>query len=108
MAARGFAAVDIGASGGRVMAGVVDPSQVTLHEVHRFPNGARVSDGHLRWDLTGLFGEVLEGLRLLVGSFPDVESIGVDTWGVDYGLLGTDGKLLAEPIAYRDDRTITV
>ena len=108
MAARVFAAVDIGASGGRVMAGVVDPTSVTLHEVHRFPNGARRSDGHLRWDLTGLFGEVLEGLRLLARDLPDVESIGIDTWGVDYGLLDAEGALIAEPIAYRDDRTSAV
>src|SRR6185369_13926125 len=79
-----------------------------LHEVHRFPHGACAADGHLRWDLDRLLGEVLEGLRLLALEFPQVESIGIDTWGVDYGRLGSDGELLAQPIAYRDDRTTSV
>jgi rhamnulokinase len=99
-----FAAVDLGASGGRVMRGTVDDEHVTLEPVHRFPNGAVDRDGHLRWDLTGLFREVAVGLARL----PDAESIGIDTWGVDYGLLDGDGQLLAEPIAYRDDRTADV
>ena len=110
MAQRVFCAVDIGASGGRVMAGVVDPSsgRTTLHTLHRFANGATVRDGHLRWNLTGLFTEVITGLTALAAQFPDVESIGIDTWAVDYGLLDSDGRLLAEPISYRDNRTDAV
>ena len=104
MAEQVFAAVDIGASGGRVIAGVVDTGAVQLHEVHRFPNGCAPRDGHLRWDLTRLFDEVLAGLAKVT----DATSIGIDTWAVDYGLLDEDGKLLAEPIAYRDDRTAPV
>ena len=100
------AAVDIGASSGRVVAGVVDDDgRVELHTVHRFANGAVRSDGRLRWDLSGLFAEVLTGLTSLGERFADVASIGVDTWAVDYGLLDADGRLLAEPTAYRDDRT---
>jgi rhamnulokinase len=105
MAARVFGAIDIGASGGRVMAGVIDGRRTTLHTVRRFPNGAASRDGHLRWDLTGLYAEVLRGLSALARHFPEVESIGVDTWAVDYGLLDADGRLLAEPISYRDNRT---
>ena len=105
MTARVFGAIDIGASGGRVMAGVVEGGRTTLHTVHRFANGASRRDGHLRWDLTGLFAQVLTGLRALASGFPDVESLGIDTWAVDYGLLDDDGRLLAEPVAYRDDRT---
>jgi rhamnulokinase len=105
MTASVFGAIDIGASGGRVMAGVVDGEQTTLHTVHRFPNGVASRDGHLRWNLTGLFAEVLTGLRALARDFPVVESIGIDTWAVDYGLLDADGRLLAEPISYRDART---
>lgn len=108
MAARVFGAIDIGASGGRVMAGVVDGRSTTLHTVRRFPNGAAPSQGHLRWDLTGLFGEVQRGLSALARHFPEVESIGIDTWAVDYGLLDADGRLLAEPISYRDSRTDSV
>lgn len=103
-----FAAVDIGASGGRVMAGSVGGGRIGLRAVHRFPNGARTRDGHLRWDLPALFAEVLTGLRRLAAEHPEVESIGIDTWGVDYGLLDDDGHLLAEPVAHRDDRTAAV
>lgn len=110
MAGRVFGAVDIGASGGRVMAGVVDPAsgRTQLHTLHRFANGAAMQGGHLRWNLTGLFDEVLTGLTELAAQFPDVESIGIDTWAVDYGLLDSDGRLLAEPISYRDGRTDAV
>jgi rhamnulokinase len=108
MTARVFGAVDIGASGGRVIAGVVDGDRTTLHTLHRFPNGAAHREGHLRWDLTGLYAEVLAGLRSLATAYPQVESIGIDTWAVDYGLLDADGRLLAEPVSYRDSRTETV
>jgi rhamnulokinase len=103
--ARVFAAIDLGASGGRVVAGVVDGTTAALDVIHRFPNGVREHDGHLRWDFTGLYREVLTGLALLADRHPRVESIGIDTWGVDYGLLDVHGALLGEPIAYRDDRT---
>lgn len=108
MRGRVFGAVDIGASGGRVIAGLVDGDRTTLHTVHRFPNQAQRRDGHLRWDLTGLFAQVVTGLRALGRDFPEVESIGIDTWAVDYGLLDAEGRLLAEPVSYRDDRTTPV
>ena len=104
MAPRVFAAVDLGASSGRVMAGVVDGEHVSLEAVHRFPNGAKRSDGHLRWKFSALHQELRAGLARV----PEAESIGVDTWGVDYGLLDAAGALLAEPIAYRDDRTAKI
>src|SRR4051794_8119350 len=105
MPRRVVAAIDLGASGGRVMAGIIDDGRVTLDPIHRFPNGVVQRDGHLRWNITELFDQALEGLTLLAAKYPEVESIGIDTWAVDYGLLGTDGPLLAEPIAYRDPRT---
>ncbi|MCZ4589964.1 rhamnulokinase [Rhodococcus opacus] len=108
MPARVFGAVDIGASSGRVIAGVVDGDRTTLHTVHRFTNGVREQGGHLRWDITGLYREVLTGLRALAAGFPEVESIGIDTWAVDYGLLDAEGNLLSEPISYRDGRTDAV
>ena len=76
--------------------------------VHRFANGLQTVDGHLRWNLSGLYAEVLTGLTELAARYPGVVSIGIDTWAVDYGLLDADGRLLAEPIAYRDDRTDAV
>ena len=103
-----FGAVDIGASSGRVVAGVLDDDGLHLDVVHRFANGAVEVDGHLRWDLTGLFAEVLVGLTALAARHPRVRSVGIDTWAVDYGLLGADGRLLAEPVAYRDGRTDAV
>ncbi|WP_270889017.1 rhamnulokinase [Pedococcus sp. 5OH_020] len=106
MAGRVFGAIDIGASSGRVIAGVVDAAgRTTLHTVHRFPNGPVAREGHLRWDFTGLFDQVLTGLRRLAERFPQVESIGIDTWAVDYGLLDAKGRLLGEPVSYRDSRT---
>jgi len=101
---RVFAAVDVGASGGRVMAGTVDGDHIRLEAVHRFANGVVERDGHLRWDLDRIFDEVRTGLS----KTPDALSIGIDTWAVDYGLLDADGRLLAQPIAYRDDRTAAV
>jgi rhamnulokinase len=104
---RVFGAVDLGAASGRVMAGVVEDGTVTLHTIHRFPNAPEERDGHLRWNLSHLFEEVLAGVTRLGRDFPTVESIGIDTWAVDYGLLDADGRLLAEPVAYRDPRTTT-
>ena len=78
---------------------------MTLHTVHRFANGMHEADGHLRWDIGGLYVEVRRGLRMLGREFPSVESIGIDTWAVDYALLDAGGTLLADPIAYRDTRT---
>ncbi len=103
--ARVFGAVDLGASGGRVMAGVVDGGHVGLTEVHRFANAIVDRDGHLRWDIRRLYAEVIVGLTALAERFPEAESIGIDTWGVDYALLDSDGDLIADPIAYRDPRT---
>ena len=105
MTRRVFGAIDIGASGGRVMAGVVDGASTTLHTLHRFPNGPVQREGHLRWNLTRLWSEVLTGLRLLARDFPETESVGIDTWAIDYALLDEGGLLLAEPISYRDGRT---
>jgi len=96
-----FAAVDVGASGGRVMRGVVDDDGVALDAVHRFANGVIERGGHLRWDIQRIHHEVLEGLARI----PDATSIGIDTWGVDYGLVADTGELFADPISYRDERT---
>lgn len=99
-----FAAVDLGATSGRVIVGRVGPDNLDLTEVHRFPNTpVRLPDG-LRWDVLALFQGVLDGLREAARR-GGVASIGVDTWAVDYGLLDTDGALLGHPYHYRDDRT---
>ncbi|TDC90166.1 rhamnulokinase family protein [Actinomadura sp. 7K507] len=97
-----FAAVDLGASSGRVMTGRVGPGTLELDEVRRFANRPVRVNGTLHWDILGLYGNVLDGLR----STPSgVASVGIDSWAVDYGLLDADGRLLANPVHYRDSRT---
>ncbi len=102
------AAIDIGASSGRVVAGIIRDGAISIEVVHRFANGLATVDGHLRWNLTALYAEVLTGLAKVAARYPGVLSIGIDTWAVDYGLLDREGRLLAEPVAYRDDRTEAV
>jgi rhamnulokinase len=98
-----FAAVDLGASSGRVVLGHIADGRLRTEEVHRFDNGAvRLPDG-LHWDAIGLFREILTGLRLAAPHAP--VSVGIDSWAVDYGLLDERGGLLGEPFCYRDSRT---
>ncbi|MFM9010843.1 MAG: rhamnulokinase family protein [Planctomycetota bacterium] len=99
-------AVDLGASGGRVVAGSFDGRQLELEEIHRFENGPVSLAGQLVWDLPRLWQEVVAGLRAAAERHgPAVTSVGVDTWGVDFAFLGTDGALLGNPVCYRDART---
>ncbi len=95
------AAVDLGASSGRVMLGVVGDAQLELSEVHRFWNGPVRLRDTLHWDVLHLYRSVLDGLRT-AGS---VDGIGIDSWAVDYGLLDASGRLIGNPVHYRDSRT---
>ena len=98
-------AVDFGAGSGRVIVGEVLPERTKLEEVHRFPNRqVRVGD-RLYWDFLYLFEEMKTGLRKAFRQYPDIVSIGVDTWGVDFGLIDRQGRLLGNPVCYRDSRT---
>ncbi|MGW8361404.1 rhamnulokinase [Streptomyces wedmorensis] len=99
-----FAAADLGATSGRVMLGRVGSGRLGLTELHRFPNTPVPLPDGLRWDALGLFGGILEGLRAAARS-GGVDSVGVDSWAVDYGLLDADGSLLGSPYHYRDRRT---
>jgi rhamnulokinase len=99
-----FAAVDLGASGGRVMVGEVGPGQLRLHEQHRFPNVPVPVLSTLHWDILRLYRDVLDGLRSAARDF-SLASIGIDSWGVDYGLIDPGGALLGNPVHYRDSRT---
>ncbi|WP_030938026.1 MULTISPECIES: rhamnulokinase [Streptomyces] len=103
---KSYAAVDLGASSGRVMVGRVSPDSVELSEAHRFPNRPVRVPEELRWDVLALYGGVLDGLRE-AGAHCDggLASVGVDSWAVDYGLLDADGALLGNPVHYRDART---
>jgi sugar (pentulose or hexulose) kinase len=98
------AAVDLGASGGRVMAGQVGAAGLALHEVHRFENLPVSAGGTLYWDILRLYADVRHGLDAAAREF-GLASVGIDSWGVDYGLLGPSGALLGNPVHYRDART---
>ncbi|MFB9905681.1 rhamnulokinase [Allokutzneria oryzae] len=95
------AAVDLGASSGRVMTGRVTEDSVELTEVHRFRNGPVRLGSTLHWDILGLYQGILDGLR----AAGPIEGVGIDTWAVDYGLLDSTGALLGNPVHYRDSRT---
>jgi len=101
-------AIDLGAGSGRAMVGGIGASGFTLREAHRFHYGPRRASNHLRWDFDALAQGIKEGIRRSLPLAAEVggriESIGVDSWGVDYGLVDAGG-LLEEPISYRDERT---
>ena len=99
-----FLAVDIGASSGRHIVGWEEEGQLRTEEVLRFPNGVKERDGHLVWDLEELLGYVKEGIRRGKAAYPDLVSLSVDTWGVDYVLMQGDREVLPG-YAYRDGRT---
>ena len=98
-------AIDLGGSNGRVIVGHVGPDRLDLEDVHRFPNDpVRLPDG-LHWDALRLFHEIVEGLRRAGRSAPDLASVAIDSWAVDFGLLDASGALLYEPFHYRDGRS---
>jgi rhamnulokinase len=99
-------AIDLGASGGRVVSGAFDGHLLELEEIHRFENAPVAMGGQLVWDLVRLWQEVVQGLRLAAARHgSQVSTVGVDTWGVDFSFLGADDVLLANPVCYRDART---
>jgi rhamnulokinase len=101
-----FLAVDMGASSGRHVAGLFDGELLTLEEVHRFENGPVTVGDHLHWDLLHQWDNIQQGLRASAAKYGErIRSIGVDTWGVDFGLLGRGDELLGNPYHYRDART---
>ncbi len=102
---RAIAAVDLGAESGRVMLARYDGQRLSLDEVHRFPNRPVMARGHRFWNLLGLWDETLTGLRKARQEAGALDSIGVDTWGVDYGLVNARGLPRALPVHYRDHRT---
>jgi rhamnulokinase len=100
---KAVAAVDLGATSGRVMLGYVGHNELRLTPVARFPNGPVALGDELHWNVSGLFEHVLTGLASAVKQEPDLASVAVDSWAVDYGLL-KNGELQGEPFHYRDER----
>ena len=98
-------AFDFGASSGRAIIGCFDGDKITLEEVHRFSNDPVSVGGTVYWDVLRLFYEIKQGIikAKIAGGF---DSIGIDTWGVDFGLIDYEGKLMENPVHYRDARTV--
>lgn len=97
-------AVDFGGSSGRVMAGIISGNTLEMHEVHRFDNQICRLGGGAYWDFPRLFSEMISGLKEAVKQGFKLLSIGVDTWGVDFGLIDRHGRPLEYPVSYRDSR----
>ncbi|WP_026518289.1 rhamnulokinase [Butyrivibrio sp. MC2021] len=102
---RYFLAIDIGASSGRHMLSWMEEGKMMLREMYRFENRQKEKDGHLCWDLDNLWEGVTEGLKACKKEGMIPETIGIDTWAVDFVLLDGEDKLIGDAVAYRDDRT---
>jgi rhamnulokinase len=102
-----YLAIDIGASSGRHIVGWMDGGDLKTEEVYRFPNGVTESEGHLTWDIDALVSHVKEGIDKARGKFGEIESLSVDTWGVDYVLMRGEQEVYP-CYAYRDGRTEAV
>ena len=102
-----YLAIDIGASSGRHIVGWLEGGELKTEEIYRFPNGVTELDGHLTWDIDALLGHVKKGIAIAKEKYPRIESLSVDTWGVDYVLLRGDEEI-RPCCAYRDSRTEAV
>ncbi len=98
--------IDLGASSGRAVLGRLDNDRLLLEEVHRFPHGPVPLGGTLWWDVLHLWSGILDSLRACArGGVDKLSGIGITTWGIDFGLLSADGRLIENPVCYRDHRT---
>ncbi|MDQ8194558.1 rhamnulokinase [Coraliomargarita sp. SDUM461004] len=101
-----YLAVDLGAGSGRVLAGEFDGQRIELHELNRFENKPIELPDGWHWNITDLYQNILDGLKAAAKKYRNRPiSVGIDTWGVDYGLLDADGRLIGTPYQYRDNRT---
>ena len=98
-------AIDLGATSGRGIIGSFDGKKLSLEENHRFDDSSVNMTGSLQWNINDIY----ENIKTAIGKSPkDIKTIGIDTWGVDYGLLDKHGKLLTNPVHYRDTRTVGI
>ena len=100
-----FLAFDLGATSGRAIIGTVENDKLTSEEVYRFPNAVKEIDGKYYWDINSLFDHFKAALKKVAGMGLKIESIGIDTWGVDFGHISKDGGIIGMPRAYRDPYT---
>lgn len=105
METKSFFAVDLGATSGRTILGTINDGKVEMEELTRFDNSLIEATGHVYWDIYALYNEIIRGLKETASRGTPIASIGIDTWGVDMVCVGGDGRLLSNPIAYRDTYT---
>ena len=105
MRAHHFAAIDLGATSGRVILATLAEGKISMEEIHRFADPIIQMQGHFYWDFPAIYKSVVEGLAKIAARGVAIESIGIDTWGVDFALFGKDGALLRLPYCYRDPHT---
>lgn len=101
-----FFAVDLGATSGRTILGCLGEGKMELRELTRFPNHIIETGGHFFWDIYALYNEIINGLKVVAKEGITIQSIGIDTWGVDFVFIGKDGGLLRNPYCYRDPHTV--
>ena len=100
-----FFAVDLGATSGRTILGIIEDGRLEQEELTRFPNNLIETGGHFYWDIYALYNEMIRGLQIVGQRGISISSIGIDTWGVDFVFIAEDGALLRNPMAYRDPHT---
>ena len=105
MATYHFAAVDLGATSGRVILATIAENNINLEEIHRFPDPIIEMQGHFYWDLPAIYQSIIKGLAKIAERGIQIQSIGIDTWGVDFVTFGKDGAMLRMPYCYRDPLT---
>lgn len=105
MEERQFLAFDLGAESGRALVGILKEDKLVVEEIHRFVNRPVEILGRLYWNVPQIFQEIKEGINKAFSKYPHIESIGIDTWGVDFGLVTKEGYLAGLPVCYRDHRT---
>lgn len=101
-----YFAVDLGATSGRTILGSFVNGELKLEEINRFPNQLIEVQGHYYWDIYELYRNIIEGLKIAASRDVKITSIGIDTWGVDFVLVGKDGHFLRQPYSYRDPHTV--
>ena len=106
MATHHFAAVDLGATSGRVILATLCDGKITMEEIHRFPDPIIEMQGHFYWDFPAIYKSVVDGLAKIASQGVAIEAIGIDTWGVDFVCFGKDGGVLRLPYCYRDPHTV--
>lgn len=101
-----FAAVDLGATSGRVILATLSEGKISMEEIHRFADPIIAMQGHYYWDFAAIYQSVIEGLKKIAERKIPIKAIGIDTWGVDFVLFGEDGEMLRLPYSYRDPHTV--